>query len=745
MEDTSAKRRSWIKNIAIIFLTLMLILTLFSNTFMNMSLPQVATQYSRSGSITTQITGTGTVQAKDTYLVTAENSTKIKDVGVKVGSQVQIGDILYILEDDGSDQLIDAISKLAGYKSEYNDTLALVSPDYSAKLLEISRAKDDLAKEKAELNALNKKLAEANSVLQATDKETSEITKQKNRLDAKITATNNKITALESAGAVYNEKESPVTLLANAKKNLSELEAAIAAAELNNTRAEATKESREETLEKKEEKKADAEYALSEYQKTIGSSTASDATVLSMQRSLDQLELDLRRLIEDYEIDIQKVKQTYENDPTIIAKNNALSTYWLLMSNPAATQAQREDAYSAYLAAERAAVEAETAYQNGLNNSPLKRTIEDKERAIKLAKEDLAKEQKKLEQSSTQESTLQAYKNAVTAAETERKAAEKAVSDAEKALTAAKAELTTLTGKLPVAKSTVELYENVILLEELNAELKVIEAEAEAAEIKGSIDEEIKAKQAVITPKERNLADLELALESLRKESEKTSGIYEDKLKILDDTIKAQEKIVADLSDSERVATVTAPVAGTVTSLGYVAGQSISLGSTIAEIQITEKGCKATFSVTVEQANRIRVGDSASVQYYWGPQISSVIESIQPDSSNPQKSRIVTIAITGSVTIGTQLTFIIGQRSQNYDCVIPHSAIRTDSDGKYVLVVDAKSTPLGNRYTARKVPVQVLAEDDSNVAVSGLSYGEFMITTSSVPIESGMQVRLIES
>lgn len=56
-----------------------------------------------------------------------------------------------------------------------------------------------------------------------------------------------------------------------------------------------------------------------------------------------------------------------------------------------------------------------------------------------------------------------------------------------------------------------------------------------------------------------------------------------------------------------------------------------------------------------------------------------------------------------------------------------------------------KSSPLSNRYIATRVDVQVLAEDDTSAAVSGLSAGDFVITTSSKPVEAGSQVRMVEN
>ena len=48
----------------------------------------------------------------------------------------------------------------------------------------------------------------------------------------------------------------------------------------------------------------------------------------------------------------------------------------------------------------------------------------------------------------------------------------------------------------------------------------------------------------------------------------------------------------------------------------------------------------------------------------------------------------------------------------------------------------------------RKLPsvtVQELARDDKSAAVSGISQGDFIITTSNKPVEAGKQVRLADN
>ena len=76
---------------------------------------------------------------------------------------------------------------------------------------------------------------------------------------------------------------------------------------------------------------------------------------------------------------------------------------------------------------------------------------------------------------------------------------------------------------------------------------------------------------------------------------------------------------------------------------------------------------------------------------------------------------------------------------------MPNSAIRSDANGSFLLVVEAKNSPLGNRYYAKRVDVTVLASDDLNSAVSGdLGYGDFVITTSNMPVKNGDMVRMAD-
>ena len=120
---SGSRKKDWIKNIAIIFLTIMLILTFFSNTIMNYSLPQVATQYVQQGDISPKVRGTGTAEVEDPYSVSVPNARTISSVNVRVGDEVKKGDVIYELADAESEELKAARQELSEAQSNFEKAL----------------------------------------------------------------------------------------------------------------------------------------------------------------------------------------------------------------------------------------------------------------------------------------------------------------------------------------------------------------------------------------------------------------------------------------------------------------------------------------------------------------------------------------------------------------------------------------------------------------------------------------------
>ena len=211
------------------------------------------------------------------------------------------------------------------------------------------------------------------------------------------------------------------------------------------------------------------------------------------------------------------------------------------------------------------------------------------------------------------------------------------------------------------------------------------------------------------------------------------------------DSLKKQRDDIAKLQENAVGASIDAPISGTITSVTVKAGDEAQPDTALVTMQPEGKGFTMSFSVTNDQAKRLSVGDKADLVNSWRySDMDITLASIKPDTTDPGQKKLLTFDITGDeVTPGQSLNVSVGQKSANYDLIVPNSAIREDSNGKFILIVESKSSPLGNRYVATRVDVEVLASDDTQSAVSGALYGyEFVITTSTQPVEAGKLVRL---
>ncbi len=212
------------------------------------------------------------------------------------------------------------------------------------------------------------------------------------------------------------------------------------------------------------------------------------------------------------------------------------------------------------------------------------------------------------------------------------------------------------------------------------------------------------------------------------------------------EAITEQRELIAGLKETAVGGNITAPISGTVQNLMLTAGETTTAGNEVAVILQEGKGFTMEVSVTKEQAQRLSVGDIADIQNSWYySDVTAVLRQIKGDRSDPANKKLLVFQIEGDVSDGQSLSISIGQKSANYDIIVPNSAIREDSNGKFILIVAQKSSPLGNRYYAERVDVEVLGSDDTQSAIAGdMSSWEYVITTSTKPVEAGQLIRLAD-
>lgn len=566
-ENGGKKRREWVKNAAIIFLSVMLVLTFFSNTFMNYSLPEVAAQYVQSGTITAKIRGTGTVESGDPYNVKISETRTISSVLVKTGDKVEKGAPLLLLEDKESKELTDAQAALD--KAMLDFELALLSGDISNSAFQ---------------NVQNGNVSSLNTYQSRIVAAEAEIDKWQKQVDEATTAINQLKTAqvnVDAGGAPDTSSEQNKVNVAQAALNSDEIKIA------------------KDKISEWQAAQATCQATIDKYNEKIASSVSGNGFV----------------------------NQVTEDEYQLAVKNR--------------------DQYQSLINERQAFI----------NSNPDK---------------------------------VKAYDEKV-----------KALADANKALTEKQNSKTNSTNSLTVQTQNWQTE-----LDKRNIQLKA--AQDTKAQLLKDISTEL---------------NLDYQLDSLKKQR--------------DDIAKLQENAVG--------ASIDAPIAGTITSVTVKAGDEAQPDTALVTMQPEGKGFTMSFSVTNDQAKRLSVGDKADLVNSWRySDMDITLASIKPDTTDPGQKKLLTFDITGDeVTPGQSLNVSVGQKSANYDLIVPNSAIREDSNGKFILIVESKSSPLGNRYVATRVDVEVLASDDTQSAVSGALYGyEFVITTSTQPVEAGKLVRL---
>lgn len=603
------KKRGWVKNAAIIFLSVMLVLTFFSNTIMNRSLPEVAAERVQSGQLDVRIRGTGVVSANESYEVKSEQTRKVDSVPVKVGDTVEVGDTLLFFADAESEDIKLAQQELDELMLQYRLKLVDASNgEYEKENRAIENAQRELDEHKADM--------EKNNV---TDEMISQAETRADNAEKAVKNQEDFIAKLEAASG-----GATVADLEKAQKDYDTVYL------IYGTWYERLVEETNDWMERNEVTERDEQNAQRD---------------VYMEALVERYKL----LIAQAELESVSVRElTVETFSAESGENGEVTLFAKAIQPP-----------------------------RGINVDHMKKMV-DAYAAVnpkKLAL-DAAKSASGLSEAKDKLIDLERYK-----------------SDCDEAVT--------------------ELKEKQITYKTLKSGLA--------------------AKQDALEAAINALADAQKA------DQKEDIQLQADREKI-----NEKKAELSALQGGGSGASVTSPVNGIVKSIEITAGNTASSNSTLMTIEVPDRGYGISFSVTTEQSKKVKVGDQAEVSGgYWGRQVTATLVGIKTDPQNPGTNKLLQFKLDGEVDSGSQLSVSIGERGGNYESIVPNSALRTDNNGDFVLVVVSKSSPLGNRYVAQRVDVKVQAKDDVRCAVSGgLSYSDMVITTSNKPLEPGMLVRL---
>ena len=291
------------------------------------------------------------------------------------------------------------------------------------------------------------------------------------------------------------------------------------------------------------------------------------------------------------------------------------------------------------------------------------------------------------------------------------------------------------------------------------AEERMNEASADLAECQGKIEKAQNEIAALDTlPSEKaaknavNSAQTSLNQANKAYSDAKTqAGIDADKAKdTINDRNEQIEKLKEEIKKLEEAAKVTEIKAP---ADGYAFNISVSSGDTMAAKDIigyilpeTGRQCSVTFSFDSKTAQNIWTGQQLEITsgYVQG----CTVISKKPDPDNPRGNTLVKCMVEGDESWpGEEITVNAGRGNDNYKCVVPASAVNEDNSGKFVYVIIGSSTPLGDKYTVKRVDVSVEATDGAACAIKSANgeldkYDVMIVIRSEKPLEDGQRVRL---
>ena len=274
-------------------------------------------------------------------------------------------------------------------------------------------------------------------------------------------------------------------------------------------------------------------------------------------------------------------------------------------------------------------------------------------------------------------------------------------------------------------------------LETLNSRISSYETNAQSG---GMSYEECAADVQV---KQRALESLRVSLAKTQSTDNIAQQQYDLDLKSKSEIIEKKKSDLEKLRKNSDSIDIVSRCSGTVRKINIKLDDMTAADSPLAIIDIDSVGYTVKANVEASVADKVKTGVSAKPVNIWNSNISAGLSDIRNDSEGNSKVKTLIFDVKGDVTAGMGIELSIPLSTNDYNAIVPKSAVFEDQDGGFVYKVRSKNTPIGNRYYAERVAVTVLAEDGTSCAVEGdVNGSDSIITAFSKPVNSGDQVRL---
>lgn len=294
---------------------------------------------------------------------------------------------------------------------------------------------------------------------------------------------------------------------------------------------------------------------------------------------------------------------------------------------------------------------------------------------------------------------------------------------------------------------------------------KVFVQEGDAVQ-KGQVLAEYDNSEAIqqIEEEKASLRKLELTLDKLKYDYIQAAD-SEDPALILSAKVSLESTMIDIDLQKQRIARMqekmssnqklAAPFDGIITAVYAKEGLTGTPGLPDMRLSNLQQGFQFQLQIPTDLADLLSVGEAIDGRLigqnrFVQGSVSNIKEAPPSLNSNSPDGKLEGTAATLIVKVqDTQLiglekveVHLVKERNEEM-LLIPKTAIRNDSSGTYVLVVETRKGPLGNSFYTLRRNVVISQTNEYTAAIrQGLFASEQVIVESSEPIREGSQVRL---
>ena len=706
------------------FLALMLVFTLIVRGTSGVTMARVSVATPGRSMIVDTVTGTATVSATDIIEITAPEGLIITEMLVGVGQSIQIGNAIATFPmAELEDMYIREVAALDMMRLELENLRQNENMDASA----IANAERALDRAREDYNT---------TVRQGQD----DIATARVALDALLLQ--NGSTFARNLQRAFDDYQSTTEQgranVEAAERELFEL-ISTPTNETDNTALQNAIRSHQRALDDYNSAKEQGEADIAEAQANLNEIRSSTP---AGRAAVDTAERNYHRAREDYNATRQRNRNNTDAAQTTL--NNA----YLMLQLAMATDPSDQPSITAALNGVEQARTALDAAQRAAEDS-----IRTASRAVEDAATNLAQARQNFNDG--QETELETAENTLESAR-ERAAnsllsASRALEDAE--ITLAREQQNFYDGRQRDIEQAEEALEAVQTLAANNqlAAARALEdatysADTQTVQANTALQNAISQANSTRQAAARQVEDARVGLSSVRQTHQKTTAqnnITTVTLQLDIENKQTTVDILRKLIENNGVlyANTTGVVAATQPTSSVVAG------APIVTLRDVSGGFEAQIQIPVSQAENLAVGNESEVttgggSIFFNPTVTGVVSSIsQPDEND---NVTVTVALpAGNWTAGQRVDIQVVLHSGSYDSSLPISAIRSDNGGYFVYVIAQTSTVLGLQNEVVRVSVNIVAQDNDMVSVSGAVWpGSEVIVGSNKAVTAGDRVRV---